>query len=261
MAGMIGDSLVWMAAVLALPLMALPIAAHLGRGDRLRTGIIWLAISLGAGAAGIAFAHLAVDLSAVPLDGRFALWLAASAGLVAAASLAAPPAKLASRAARVFARIANSVGRAAAWLVIAMALVQFTVVVLRYVFGVNFIWMQESVTYMHGAIFLAAGGYALFTDDHVRVDIFYREAPERRKALVDLLGTYLFLFPFCLLLLWTATPYVGQSWAVFEGSPEQSGIQGVFLLKSLIPAFALLLAMAGFVAATRALETLRSVGP
>ena len=143
------------------------------------------------------------------------------------------------------------------WLILAMALVQFAVVILRYVFGLNFIFMQESLTYMHGAVFLIAAGYALVTDDHVRVDIFYRGASPKKRALIDFAGTYLLLFPVCLLILWTATDYVGKSWAVGEGSNEQSGIQAVFLLKSMIPAFAILVSMAGFALAARAGETLR----
>ena len=138
-----------------------------------------------------------------------------------------------------------------------MALVQFAVVILRYVFGINYIFMQESITYMHGAVFLLAGGYALVTNDHVRVDIFYREAPAKRKALIDFIGTYLLLFPICILLLWSASPYVASSWAVGEGSAETSGIQAVYLLKSMIPAFATLLAMAGFSIAARAGEILK----
>jgi TRAP-type mannitol/chloroaromatic compound transport system permease small subunit len=138
-----------------------------------------------------------------------------------------------------------------------MALVQFGVVILRYVFGVNSIFMQESIIYMHGAVFLLAAGYALLTDDHVRVDIFYRGASPKRKALVNFVGTYAFLFPVVLTALWTGSEYVGHSWAVREGSTEQSGIQGIYLLKTLIPVFAVLLAMAGFSAATRAGETLR----
>ena len=158
----------------------------------------------------------------------------------------------ASKLAPIAETVVRQTGRAVIWLLLAMALTQFGVVILRYVFGVNFIFMQEAVTYMHGGVFMLAAGYALVTNDHVRVDIFYREAPPRRKAQIDLLGAYFFLFPVCLLLLWTASPYVAQSWATFEGSTETSGIQGFFLLKSLIPAFATLLALAGFSVAAKA---------
>ncbi|NWG92063.1 MAG: TRAP transporter small permease subunit [Parvularculaceae bacterium] len=154
--------------------------------------------------------------------------------------------------------IVRRTGHLALYLVMLMALVQFSAVILRYVFGLNFIAMQESVTYMHGAVFLLAGGYALLTDDHVRVDIFYRDASPRSKAMIDLAGTYLFLFPFCLVALWAAGPYVANSWAVREGSMEQSGIKGVFLLKTLIPIYLTLLACAGFVIAARSVAAIKS---
>ena len=156
-----------------------------------------------------------------------------------------------------FAAITKKVGRLVIWLLLLMAIVQFTVVVLRYVFGVNFVMVQESITYMHAAVFLLAAGYALLTDDHVRVDIFYRGAPEKQKAIVDLFGSYFLLVPICCVLVWTASPYVANSWAVREGSTETTGIQGVFLLKSMIPLFASLLMMAAFKIATDAAMTLR----
>ncbi|MGE0408193.1 MAG: TRAP transporter small permease subunit [Amphiplicatus sp.] len=182
----------------------------------------------------------------------FPLMLLPLAGLSAKA-----PRRATKALASVFEGVARRVGRLAMWLVLLMALLQLSVVILRYVFGVNFIFMQEGVTYLHGAVFLLAGGYALLTDDHVRVDIFYRGASPKKKALIDFLGTYFLLFPVCLLILWTASGYVGNSWAVREGSNEQSGVQAVFLLKSLIPAFAVLMAMAGFSIAAKAGETLR----
>ena len=69
-----------------------------------------------------------------------------------------------------------------------MVLVQFALVLMRYVFGVGNVLIQESMWYMHGTLFMAAAGYTLLQDGHVRVDIFYREASARRKALVDLFG-------------------------------------------------------------------------
>jgi hypothetical protein len=103
-------------------------------------------------------------------------------------------------------RFVRAAGRITIVLILAMAAIQFSAVILRYVFGINFIAMQESVTYLHGAVFLLAGGYALLADDHVRVDIFYRDASPRKKALVDLAGFYLLLLPFCFVALWAAIP-------------------------------------------------------
>jgi len=253
----VGNLLVWIAVITLLPLMTLPLAWLHGGSGRFSVARGWMAQTFVLASAGILFMHLAVDLPDTLPGFASGIWIVATLALIGVLSLLTTPSHTISRLSSVFDTITRTTGRAAMWLVFIMALVQFTSVILRYVFGINFIWVQESITYMHGAVFLLAGGYALLTDDHVRVDIFYRDAPPRRKAWVDFLGTYFFLFPFCLLLLWTATPYVGNAWAVREGSTEQSGIQGVFLLKTLIPIFALLLAMAGFVIAARAVETLK----
>jgi TRAP-type mannitol/chloroaromatic compound transport system permease small subunit len=184
--------------------------------------------------------------------------LAGAIGIAAFAALAGGlgAAPLAARLSTPIEKMVRATGRLSLYLVLAMAVITFGSVILRYVFGLNYIAMQETVTYMHGAVFLLAGGYALLTDDHVRVDILYREASPRRKALVDLAGTYLLLFPFCLVALWAAGPYVANSWAVREGSMEQSGIKGIYLLKSLIPVYLVLLSLAGFCVATRAAAVL-----
>lgn len=132
-------------------------------------------------------------------------------------------------------------GKAIAWLAITMVLVQFGVVIMRYVYGLSFIWMQESITYMHALLFMVGAGYTLLMDGHVRVDVFYREAGRRKQARTDLLGAIFFLIPFSILIIEVSWGYVVNSWAVHEGSKETSGIQAVFLLKSVIPLFAVLL--------------------
>jgi TRAP-type mannitol/chloroaromatic compound transport system permease small subunit len=253
----IGDVLNWTAAGVVFPLMFLPLAAFAAGRRRLAGSLIFaLMVSLAAGAAAT-FIAAAPRLDLAGMDRKAAVFAGALAGLTALVALLGGPLRATEKLAPMFAAIARGAGRLVMWLTLAMALAQFGVVILRYVFGINSIFMQESITYMHGAVFLLAAGYALLTDDHVRVDIFYRGASPKRKAMADFLGTYLFLFPVLLVVLWTASDYVGHSWSVREGSNEQSGIQGVFLLKSLIPAFAVLLAMAGFVHAARAGKVLR----
>ncbi|WP_248304523.1 TRAP transporter small permease subunit [Breoghania sp. L-A4] len=125
-------------------------------------------------------------------------------------------------------RLSIAVGRTVAWCVLGMVLVQFAVVLLRYVFGLGSICMQESVLYLHGATLMLAGAYALAVDAHVRVDIFHREAGARVRALVDVLGALIFLLPMCAVILVVSVPYVARSWSVLEGSRETSGIQGSF---------------------------------
>lgn len=150
----------------------------------------------------------------------------------------------------------HRLGRVIAWVAVTMVVVQFAVVVMRYVFGFGSIWMQESVVYLHSLLFLFGAGYTLLHEGHVRVDIFYREASERRKALVDLLGAVLFLLPFCALMWWWSWPYVEQSWAIGEGSKETSGIQALYVLKSMILGFTALLGLQGLSMALRSLLVL-----
>lgn len=250
-----GDILNWIAAGVVFPLMLLPLAAFLVRGKQ--SAWIWLSIIAVIVLAVVAFARLAPILSVTPSPLQAGIFIFIALILSALVFVSGGAAPLIARLSPLIEKIVSGSGRAVMWLLLAMALIQFGIVVLRYVFGVNYIFMQESITYMHGAVFLLAAGYALLTDDHVRVDIFYRGAPAKRKALIDFLGTYFLLFPVCLLLLWTASPYVANSWAVGESSAEASGIAGVFILKSMIPAFAMLLAMAGFNIAAKAGDGLR----
>lgn len=149
------------------------------------------------------------------------------------------------RLARILDGFAKQVGHVVAWLSLFMVLTMTTGVLLRYIFGLNFIWVQESLTYMHALLFMLAASYTLWVDGHVRVDIFYRGASETRKALVDFLGTYFLLFPVMFLIVDTALPYIELSWAVHEGSRETSGIQAIYLLKSVIPVFAWMMILQG----------------
>ncbi len=139
----------------------------------------------------------------------------------------------------------RTVGRTVSWLALFMVLVQFTLVITRYVFGVSEILVQESLIYAHGTLFMLAAGYTLLVDGHVRVDIFYRGASPRKKAFADLFGVIFLLTPFCGLIWIVGLPYVEASWAVFEGSRETSGLHAVYLLKSVILAFTVLLFLQG----------------
>ncbi len=142
-------------------------------------------------------------------------------------------------------RVNSLVGRAARWLALLMLLAQFLVVVLRYLFGTSYIWGTETVLYLPAALFMLGAGYTLLVDGHVRVDIFYAGLGERGRALVDLLGTLLFLLPTCLVILWFTWRFTANSWAIREGPISVGGIPASFLLKTLIPAFAILLLIQG----------------
>jgi TRAP-type mannitol/chloroaromatic compound transport system permease small subunit len=149
-------------------------------------------------------------------------------------------------------KVNTAIGHAVTWCLLAMVIAQVAVVIMRYVLGLGSIWLQESIIYAHAALFMLAAAWTLRQGGHVRVDIFYAAASPQRKALVDLFGAILLLLPFVGVLTVLSMPYVARSWAILERSRETSGLPLVFLLKSLIPAFALLLGLQGMSQAIRA---------
>ncbi|MEE4218155.1 MAG: TRAP transporter small permease subunit [Xanthomonadales bacterium] len=157
------------------------------------------------------------------------------------------------------ARLVSRVGRSVAWLTLLMTLMTFLVVVLRYGFNEGWIWMQESVTYLHATVFMAAAAWAFQTGDHVRVDIFYREASPAYRHRVDIAGTLLFLLPFSLFLLYTGWDYVASSWAVRETSAEPGGLPLVWLLKTLVLVLPVLLLLQSGVTVAQSLAGLREI--
>ncbi len=131
-----------------------------------------------------------------------------------------------------------AIGNVAQWLTLIMVLVQFLVVILRYVFGIGSIQLQEAIIYMHGILFLSAAAATWQDDSHVRVDVFYATASEKTKALINVLGTLFFAIPLAILILYVSFEYVSLSWAVRESSRETSGLPFLFVFKTFILIFA-----------------------
>src|SRR5215472_2059497 len=104
-------------------------------------------------------------------------------------------------------RITAAIGRSAAWCSLYVVAAEFAVVVLRYAFGLGSIRLQESVLYAHAALFMLAAAWTLQVDGHVRVDIFYAGASPRRRALIDLIGAIVFLFPVAIAIAVLSLPY------------------------------------------------------
>ncbi len=142
-------------------------------------------------------------------------------------------------------------------LVIALIIVQFTIVIMSANFQAGSIWLQESLLYMNSLLFLGAAGYVLLKDEHVRVDIFYRDKSARLKNIVNLIGHLGLLLPFMIFVWVIGSPYVASSWANLEGSFETSGLQIVFILKSFFLLFALTLSAQGLSGIIRALDKLK----
>src|SRR5579862_5317988 len=158
-------------------------------------------------------------------------------------------------------RATAAIGRVAAWCCLYSVLAEFAVVVMRYLLGLGSIRLQESVLYAHAALFMLAAAWTLRIDGHVRVDVFYAQASPRRRAVIDLIGAIVFLFPFAIAVAALSLPYVERSWAILEGSRETSGLPLVYLLKTLIPLFALLIGLQGIAQAIRAALVLAEPPP
>lgn len=150
------------------------------------------------------------------------------------------------------------VGRSVSWLLLLVVLLTFSVVLLRYGLNLGWIWLQELVVYMHSAVFLLAAAWAFQADEHVRVDIFYRGKSHRHQAMVNLLGTLLFVVPFSVYLFWMGWSYVASSWSVLEGSREAGGLNFVYVLKSLMLLLPALLLLQSYDTVRRCITVLRS---
>ena len=118
------------------------------------------------------------------------------------------------------------------------------IVLSRYVFGVGLVALQELVLYLHAIIFLGCAGWVLLKDEHVRVDIFYRDQSNKKKNLVNFIGIVFFLLPSVFVIGWYSIDFILISWSIGESSTEPGGLPYVYIQKSFILLFPLLLFLA-----------------
>lgn len=143
------------------------------------------------------------------------------------------------------------IGRGIAWMTLLMVLITFVVVILRYVYAIGWVWLQESYVWLHGMVFMFGAGYTLLHNGHVRVDIFYRPNDLRYKAWINLLGSLLLIMPLIAVVFAVSVGYVATSWGSLEESREAGGLPGLFLLKSVLLAFCVLMGLQGLSLAGR----------
>ena len=157
-------------------------------------------------------------------------------------------------------RLSEMTGKVFSWLTLLMVLLTFVIVVMRYAFDAGLIWMQESVIWLHAAVFMIGAAYTLKHDEHVRVDVFYRSMSARRRAWVDFLGVLLFVLPLCAFLLLKSYDFAAASWAIKEASRESGGLPYplVPLAKSILVVMPLLVALQGLALLGRSLATIRN---
>jgi TRAP-type mannitol/chloroaromatic compound transport system permease small subunit len=152
--------------------------------------------------------------------------------------------------------INEQVGRGVSWLTVAMVLDVFAVVVLRYLFDVGWVWMQELYVWSHATVFMLGAGYTLLHDGHVRIDLIYRGASKRYKAVVDIIGSLFLAGPLLFLVFNNSERLILRSWENMEKSAEAGGLPGVFLLKTVIAVFCVLFGLQVLALFLRSFETL-----
>lgn len=146
-------------------------------------------------------------------------------------------------------RMTGVIGRAAAWLALAMVLIGAFNAVARYLgryIGVNLssnVYL-ELQWYLFSMLFLLGGAWVLRENAHVRVDVLYSRVSTRAQSLINILGTLLLLVPFSAFVLWVSTPVVRNSWIIREGSPDPGGLPRYPLKALILVCFALLLLQA-----------------
>ncbi len=159
---------------------------------------------------------------------------------------------------RAICALSEWVGRFAAVLVVALVLLVCYDVAMRYLFQAGSVALQELEWHLFGLIFLLGAAYTLKHDEHVRVDLLYRSRwmNRRRRAWVDLLGALFFLIPFCLLVIYSAWPFVANAYHYGEGSPDPGGLPHRWLMKGVIIVGFALLALQGVAMAIGAARTI-----
>ena len=133
----------------------------------------------------------------------------------------------------------NSLGRFISLMIPVMVILMIVIIVARYFLGIGLTGIQELVMYIHALIFLGCAGYVQYKDEHVRVDIFYRDASNKYKNKVNLILGILFLMPMVFVIGYFSIDLVEKSWKIKEISTEAGGLNYVYIQKTLILLFPL----------------------
>lgn len=148
------------------------------------------------------------------------------------------------------------IGKGVSWLTTALVLVICYDVAARYLFNTSSAGIVELEWYLFSFIFLLGAAYALKYDKHVRVDVFYQNFSPKTQAWVNLIGTILFLIPFCYVTIITSFKFTGNAYAINEVSPDPGGLPARFIVKGAIPIGFLLLMLQAISLAFRSILTI-----
>ena len=134
-------------------------------------------------------------------------------------------------------KMINSFGKFISLMIPIMTILMIVIIVARYFFGIGLTGLQELVMYIHALIFLGCAGYVHYKDEHVRVDIFYRESSNLYKKNINYFLSLVFLIPVCFVIGYYSIELIEMSWKIKEVSTEAGGLNYVYLQKTLIILF------------------------
>ncbi|MFB6097929.1 MAG: TRAP transporter small permease subunit [Salinibacter sp.] len=163
--------------------------------------------------------------------------------------------------ARYIDRMNEWIGRGLYWLTLGMVGVGTFNALARYLgkylgAGLSSNMWIEMQWYLFSLVFLIGAAYTLKYDDHVRVDVLYSRLSRRGQAWINVLGTILFLVPFCTVVLWHSVPFVVKSWQTLEMSPDPGGLPR-YPIKTAIPVALVLVMLQGVALLIREIAVLR----
>ena len=134
-------------------------------------------------------------------------------------------------------KIINSLGKFISLMIPTMTILMIVIIVARYFLGIGLTGIQELVMYMHALVFLGCAGYVQYKDEHVRVDIFYRESSNSYKTKINFFLSLLFLLPLCFVVGYFSIELITMAWKIKEVSTEAGGLGFVYIQKTLIALF------------------------
>jgi TRAP-type mannitol/chloroaromatic compound transport system permease small subunit len=133
-------------------------------------------------------------------------------------------------------RFSDLMGWIAAALNLVMLVNVFYDAIMRYFFRSGHIALQELEWHIFAVVFLFGMSYTLKEDGHVRVDVLYDNFSPRRKAIVNIVGTLVFLIPLAVLIINGSTWFVKEAYDMNEISGDPGGLPMRWLIKAVIPA-------------------------
>ena len=143
-------------------------------------------------------------------------------------------------------KILEVCGNISAILIVVLIFLIISDISMRYILGISKVWMMELEWHLFSAAFLFAINYALATDKHIRVDIFYHTMSAKTKASINIFATLFLLIPWSLISFKSSWIYAYNSFLILETTPDPGGLPFRYIIKSLIPLIFLLLILQGF---------------